>query len=383
MPAMLTAELDRLIQFGTVDYPYYLRMRDDSAELRRLLAKLGADRFILIADRRVPGQHLRRLQDLVATVAPCTVHVPRTGEPEKRADAMDALATAALRAGATRRSVVIGFGGGLVGNVAGLFAHLFMRGVRLVHIPTTLLAMSDSVLSLKQAVNTSEGKNQLGAFHPPKFVWADLGYAKTLPPAEIRSAMCELVKNVLAIAPERYDWAAARLRPKADYTTWELADFVAFCIDAKQHVMRHDPHETGPALALEYGHTIGHAVELLSPGGLRHGLAVGIGMLAAARIAGELGHLAASGQHAHRVLLERAGAPAVLPYQIPANDVLAAVHTDNKRGYRPPQPGAVDMILLDKLGSPHLEDGTRLTHVPDRVIERAITHLMPPLPARR
>ncbi len=295
---------------------------------------------------------------------------------------MAELAEAAIGAGVTRASVVIGFGGGLAGNIAGLLAALLYRGIRLVHIPTTLLAMSDSVLSLKQAVNTSAGKNHLGTFHPPQFVWADLGYTKSLPATEIRSALCELIKNVLMIAPERYDWAVARLRPDAHYTTWDLADFTAFCVETKQRVMRDDPHESGPALVLEYGHTLGHAIELLTPGGVSHGLAVGLGMLAAARVAGELGYLTASAQHAHRVLLERAGAPAQLSYRVPARDLLDLVHHDNKRGHRPPQPGHVDMMLLDGLGAPHQEAGTYLSHVPDATAARAITGLMPPLPPK-
>ena len=380
--AALTAEFDRLIRFGATRYSYYLRIRDDIATLRQQLGGLDADRFVLVTDRRIPVRHVARMRDRVAAVAPCTVLAITPGEQAKTLAGVAELADAAIRAGMTRRSVIIGFGGGLAGNVAGLLAALLFRGIRLVHIPTTLLAMSDSVLSLKQAVNTSEGKNQLGAFHPPQFVWADLGYTKSLLPGEVRSALCELVKNVLAIAPERYDWAAARLRPAADYTTWELAEFVEFCVDAKQRVMADDPYETGSALVLEYGHTIGHAVELLTPGGLSHGLAVGLGMLAAARIAGELGYLTASDQHAHRILLERAGAAAILPYRIPAKDVLAALHKDNKRGYRRSQPGTVDMILLNGLGSPHLDGGTCLTHVPDLAAERAITRLMPPLPAR-
>jgi 3-dehydroquinate synthase/2-deoxy-scyllo-inosose synthase len=380
--AVLTAEFDRLIQFGTARYSYYLRIRDDAATLRQLLAGLDADRFVLVTDRKVPVRHAARLRAAVAAVAPCTVVAITPREHAKTLATVAELADAAIRAGVTRRSAIIGFGGGLAGNVAGLLAALLFRGIRLVHIPTTLLAMSDSVLSLKQAVNTTEGKNQLGTFHAPQFVWADLGYTKSLPPSEIRSGLCELVKNVLAIAPDRYDWAAARLRPDADYTTWELAELTAFCIDAKQQVMAGDPRETGPAMALEYGHTIGHALELLTPGGLPHGLAVGLGILAAARIAGELGYLTASDQHAHRILLERAGAAATLPYRIPAKDVLAALHTDNKRGYRHPQPATVDMILLDALGTPHLDGGTCLTHVPDPTAERAISQLMPPLPAR-
>jgi 3-dehydroquinate synthase/2-deoxy-scyllo-inosose synthase len=359
-----------------------LRIRDDAATLRQLLAGLDADRFVLVTDRKVPVRHAARMRAAVAAVAPCTVVAITPREHAKTLATVAELADAAIRAGVTRRSAIIGFGGGLAGNVAGLLAALLFRGIRLVHIPTTLLAMSDSVLSLKQAVNTTAGKNQLGTFHAPQFVWADLGYTKSLPPSEIRSALCELVKNVLAIAPDRYDWAAARLRPDAGYTTWELAELTAFCIDAKQQVMAGDPRETGPAMALEYGHTIGHALELLTPGGLPHGLAVGMGILAAARIAGELGYLTASDQHAHRILLERAGAAATLPYRIPAKDVLAALHTDNKRGYRHPQPATVDMILLDALGTPHLDGGTCLTHVPDPSAERAINQLMPPLPAR-
>jgi 3-dehydroquinate synthase/2-deoxy-scyllo-inosose synthase len=380
--AVLTAEFDRLIAFGATRYSYHLRIRDDTTTLCRLLAGLDADRFVLVTDRKVPVRQVARMRAQVAAVAPCTTAAITGGEQAKTLAGVAELADAAIRAGVTRASVVIGFGGGLAGNVAGLLAALLFRGIRLVHIPTTLLAMSDSVLSLKQAVNTSDGKNQLGAFHAPQFVWANLGYTKSLPPVEVRSALCELVKNVLAIAPERYDWAAARLRPDAGYTTWELAEFTEFCVDAKQKVMAGDPRETGPGLVLEYGHTIGHAVELLTPGGLPHGLAVGAGMLAAARIAGEFGYLTASDQHAHRILLERAGAPAILPYRIPAKDVLAVLHKDNKRGYLRPQAHAVDMILLDALGSPHVDGCTCLTHVPDAAAERAITRLMPPLPAR-
>ena len=380
--ATLTAEFDRLIQVGPARYTYYLRLREDAARLRQLLADLDADRFILLTDKKVPARHLARMHSRLSAVAPCTMQAVTPGEHAKTLAGVMDLADVAIRAGVTRRSVVVAFGGAQTVNVAGLLAALLYSGVRLVHIPTTLLAMCDSVLTLKQTVYSKEGRNHLGTFHAPQFVWADLEYTKSLTHTEIRSALGEMIKNVLAIAPDRYDWAAARLRPDAQYTTWEMADFAAFCIDAKQRVMTGDPHETGAALALEYGHTIGHAIEVLVPGGVSHGLAVGMGMLAAARVAGELGHLSASDQHAHRVLLERAGAPAVLPYRVPARDFLDLLHNDNKRGHRQPQPGTIDMILLDRLGSLHADGGAYLTHVPDRTAARAITSLMPPLPAR-
>ncbi len=296
---------------------------------------------------------------------------------------MQNLAEAAIGAGVTPRSVVAAVGGGLAGNAGGLLAALLYRGVRLVHFPTTLLAMADSGAQPQTGRQHPRGaKTSSARSTPPSSCGPTWATSSRCPPAQIRAALCEMIKNVLVAAPDRYDWAAARLRPDAHYTSWELAEFTAFCVDAKQRVMRDDPHETGPALVLEYGHTLGHAIELLTPGGISHGLAVGLGMLAAARAAGELGYLTASAQHTHRVLLERAGAPAQLPYRVPARDLLDLVHHDNKRGYRQPQPGHVDMVLLDGLGSPHQEAGTYLTHVPDATAARAIISLMPPRPPK-
>jgi 3-dehydroquinate synthetase len=382
MPAAtLTAEFDRLIHYGPVGYTYYLRMREDAATLHQLLADLDADRFILITDKKAPVRQVARMQGRLAAVAPCTMQSITRGEHAKTLTGVMDLADAAIRAGVTRQSVVVALGGSLAGDVAGLLAALLYQGIRLVHIPTTLLAMSDTVLSVKQTVCSTEG-NHLTTVHAPQFVWADLNYTKSLAATEIRSALCELIKIVLAVAPERYDWTAARLRPDAQYTTWELADFTAFCVDARQRVMAGDPGERGPARALDYGHGIGRAIERLVPGGMSHGLAVGMGMLAAARAAGELGYLTASDQHAHRVLLERAGAPAVLPYRVPTRDFLDLLHAGNECGHRHPQPGTIDMVLLDRLGSPRPAGGTYRSHVPDRTTARAITSLMPPLPAR-
>jgi 3-dehydroquinate synthetase len=380
--ATLTAEFDRLIQFGPARFTYYLRIREDAATLHQLLAGLDADRFILITDKNAPARQVARMHGRLAAVAPCTVRAVAPGGHAKIRTALMDLADAAIQAGMTRRSVVVGFGGDRAGNVAGLLAALLYQGIRLVHIPTTLLAMSDSALSRTQSVYSKEGKRLLQTFHAPQFVWADLNHARSLSATEIRSALCEMIKIVLAMVPARFDWAAARLRPDARYTTWELADFVAFCIDSRQRVMAGGPHGAGQPLALDYGHTIGHASELLVPGGMSHGLATGVGMLAAARVAGELGYLTASGQHAHRVLLGRAGAPAVLPYRVPVKDFLGLLHEDGKPGHRQYRPGTVAMVLLDRLGSLHSAGGSCRTHVPDRIAARAITSVMPPLPAR-
>src|SRR5581483_12232407 len=122
--------------------------------------------------------HVARLHTRLTAIAPCTVQPVTPGEDTKTLDGLMNLADAAIRAGVTGRSVVVAFGGDLAGNVAGLLAALLLEGIRLVHIPTTLLAMSDSALSLKQSVYSKEGKPLLTKFHAPEFVWADLNYAK-------------------------------------------------------------------------------------------------------------------------------------------------------------------------------------------------------------
>jgi 3-dehydroquinate synthetase len=379
--ATLTAEFDRLLEFGAARFTYYLRIRDDAARLHQLLTGLDADRFILIADKKTPGRQVGRMHTRLAAVAPCSLQVIAGGDRAKSLTGVMDLADTAIQAGATLRTVVVAFGSSVAVEAAGQLAALLFSGIRLVHIPTTLLAMTDTVLSLKQAVYSQERGNRLRT-HAPQFVWADLTYLKSLPAAEIRSAVCEMIKLILAVAPERYDWAMTRLRPDAGYSTWDLADFTAFCVDAKQRVLAGDPHESKQALSLRYGHTIGNAIERLVPGGISHGLAVGMGMLAAARVAGELGYLSASDQHAHRVLLERAGAPAVLPYRVPTRDFIELLHDAGGPGRPPPRPGIVDMVLLDRLGVQHLDRGHYLTRVPDRTTARAISGLMPPLPAR-
>lgn len=365
--------VDRDVRFGDVRYDFHVgHGRASLRALSRRLEALDADQFVIIADSGLTELQIEEAGNHVGTVAPVVVLTAEADEPAKSLDVVNSLAEQMLRAGVTRRSVVIALGGGLVGNLAGLLSALVFRGIRLVHLPTTLLNMSDSVLSLKQAVNSTVGKNHLGAFHVPSLVWNHLDFLATLPVDEIRSALCEMIKNVLCILPERYDEVAARLRPDGGYTMDDFAWFIDLCVDAKCSVMRDDPHEEAEGLVLEYGHTVGHAAELITHGRLRHGYGVGLGMLAAARVSRELGLLDLADEAAHRELLERAGAPVRLPADAGVDAVLAAVRLDNKRGYVKPVAGMCDMILLDGLGKPHQADGTLITQVPREILRLGI-----------
>ncbi|MBJ6766057.1 hypothetical protein JGU66_35335 [Myxococcaceae bacterium JPH2] len=365
--------LQREVRFGDFRYDFYISRGAGSwLELRRRLTALDADRFVVIADQGLPSALIDEVEAHVKLVAPTLVARVAVDEKVKRLATVDDLAERAILGGVTRQSCVIALGGGVAGNMAGLLAGLLYRGIRLVHMPTTLLGMSDSVLSLKQAVNSKRGKNHLGMFYPPVFVWNQLDFLDSLPREEIQSALCEAIKNVLGICPERYDEVAAKLRPDGRYSPEVITDFIDLCVEAKVKVMRNDSHEKREALILEYGHTVGHAAELLSGGTFRHGFAIGVGMLAAARMAGELGYLSRADELAHHELLSRNGVPTALPASLDPEEILRTVQLDNKRGYLRPRKGMCDFILLDGLGKPHRTGGGLISQIEEDVVRAGI-----------
>ncbi len=376
-----TIGLDREIHWRehgsarTYSYPYHLRAGQAWPELLEKLRLLEADHVVLVTDATFPVRLAREACMRVSSIVRCTLLTFQGGEHAKNLVTIHGLGNDAIHAGATRRSCIIALGGGLVGNVAGLLAALFFRGSRLVHLPTTLLAMSDSCLSLKQGVNSDAGKNHFGQFYPPEFVWADLSYLRDLPTIDIRSALCELIKNVLAICPEHYDEIAATLRQDGVYPEAQLQRFIALCVEAKCSVMGHDALEKQDAVILEYGHTVGHALELRSNGTIPHGLAIGIGMVVAARISHLLGMLSRQEEEAHLTLLRLNGAPTSIPVHFRASELLELLAHDNKRGYLPPVRGKYDMVLLERLGVPHRTGGTVLTHVEESTVRDAIEAL--------
>ncbi len=377
----VTIGLDREIAWSehgslrTYAYPYHLRSGQAWPELLEKLRLLEADHVVLVTDATFPTRLAEAAWMRLSSIGRCTLLTFQGGEHAKTLVTIHRLGNDAIRAGATRRSCIIALGGGLVGNVAGLLAALFFRGARLVHIPTTLLAMSDSCLSLKQGVNSDAGKNHFGQFYPPEFVWADLTYLRELPTIEIQSALCELIKNVLAICPQHYDELASTLRQDGMYPEAQVQRFIALCIEAKCSVMGRDALEKRDAVILEYGHTVGHALELRSGGAIPHGLAVGIGMVVAARISRMLGMLSQREEEAHRTLLRRNGAPTRVPRHVSAQELLELMAHDNKRGYLPPVRGKYDMVLLERLGVPHRTGGTVLTHVEESTVHAAIEAL--------
>jgi 3-dehydroquinate synthase/2-deoxy-scyllo-inosose synthase len=279
--------------------------------------------------------------------------------------------------GIDRGSVIISVGGGVVGNIAGLIAALLFRGIRFVHVPTTLIAAADSVASLKQAVNLSVGKNLLGCFHKPTAVLIDINLLRTLPSAQVRSGMYEIIKNALTVATENIPLLESGLKQDANYTDTELMVIVEAGLLAKQKVMRADKCERKEALVFEYGHTVGHAIELAAEGRVPHGEAVGLGMIVAAEVACRLGRLSEADRNIHYRLLKRNGLSVRLPAGVTVTTVMELLRMDNKRGYVCARPDQVAMILLDGLGVAAGPVGRPLTLVDASLVQSCIEDCLP------
>jgi 3-dehydroquinate synthase len=209
-----------------------------------------------------------------------------------------------------RQSTLVALGGGVIGDLTGFAAATFLRGVRLVQVPTTLLAQVDSSVGGKTAIDLPAGKNLVGAFHQPCLVIADMGTLHTLPSIELRSGLAEIVKyGVIA------DWSLFALLESDAARTLAgdeelLTRLVVWSCEIKAAVVIKDPHEKGLRAILNYGHTVGHALEaVLGYGVVRHGEAVAYGMSAAAQLAVRLGMLEAAVAARQDALLEHLGLP--------------------------------------------------------------------------
>lgn len=316
------------------------------AECRRL--KLGT-RCAVITDAKVgplftkiATQSLRK-----AGFDPFVITVP-SGETAKSLTNVqrcyDQLAAYRLE----RKSFIVALGGGVVGDLAGFVAATYLRGIPFVQVPTTLLSQVDSSVGGKTGVNLKAGKNLVGAFYQPRLVLCDLDTLKTLPPREFRAGLAEVIKygiiHDLALF-ERLERVMPKLLRKQPTV---LAPIIARCCEIKADVVGQDETESGLRAILNFGHTIGHALEAISSyGKYLHGEAISIGQVAAAKLSCELRHFPQ--EHAARItaLFQRAGLPVTIkltPAQQKA--LFGAMRLDKKVSA-----GEVKFVLAERIGA--------------------------------
>ena len=260
----------------------------------------------------------------------------------------------------TRSDAIVGVGGGATTDLAGFVAATWLRGVRLVLVPTTLLAIADAAVGGKTAINTADGKNLVGAFYPPAGVLADLAVLESLPASDYASGLAEVIKAGFIADPAILDLIEADPDGAVVPHGRHARELVERAVRMKAEVVTGDPREAGRREILNYGHTLGHAIERVEDYRIRHGEAVSVGMVYAAELGRLAGRLDAATLHRHRRILAGAGLPtSYLPGAWPA--LRKAMAVDKKaRG------AALRFVVLEGPARPVI-----LADPPEDLLERA------------
>ena len=329
-----------------------------------------AHRYAVITDSNVVRTHAERVVQSLGSVGTRTFTVP-AGEASKTRDTWAQLTDDMLEAGFGRDAAIVAVGGGVVGDLAGFVAATFMRGIPYVQVPTSLIAMIDASVGGKTGVDTPRGKNLVGAFHQPAAVVADPATLDTLPAPHFRAGLAEAVKHgiiadamylerTLADVPSMLDPASRR----AD----AMEAFIARNIEIKADIVRRDERERGRRQVLNFGHTVGHAIEATSGYTLLHGECVAIGLVYEAAIAVKTGVASPGTARDVRRAGERIGLATTIPQTCTTDRLIAAMRTDKKV-----RSGALRFALPREIGMMASGDGTWSVPVDESIVRSVLT----------
>ncbi|MDG2303630.1 MAG: 3-dehydroquinate synthase [Candidatus Binatia bacterium] len=343
--------------------PITVELRDRSYDIQVGIDSLGrigeclapllrGKKIALITDPVVEPLYGRRVRDSLRdagfTVAQVTVP---TGEQHKNLGELERVHEELACARLERSSTLVALGGGVIGDLTGFAASSFLRGIDVVQVPTTLLAQVDSSIGGKTGVNLKAGKNLVGAFHQPRFVLADVETLASLPVRQLRAGIAEVVKYGVILSDELFGFLEARADAILALDREILAEVVHRCAAAKARVVMEDEKEGGLRAILNFGHTLGHAVEALTKyQRFLHGEAVAIGMVFAAKLSAVRHGFPAPDAARVAGLLERFGLPIVIPEELDRGDLARAIETDKKR-----QEDRVKFVCVERIGKTRFE----------------------------
>ncbi|MBO5792011.1 MAG: 3-dehydroquinate synthase [Lentisphaeria bacterium] len=310
-------------------------------------------RKLLVRDGNVPNPGIEADGEIVLT----------PGEQYKTFAAVESICRRAAQLHLTRKDLFIALGGGVTGDLTGFASAIYMRGVRFIQIPTTLLAMVDASVGGKTAADLPEGKNLIGAFHQPEAVLIDPGFLKTLSFTDLTGGMAEVVKTAVILDRQLFDRLEAAgessvLAPDFDSFYVEL---IKRCCQLKAQVVESDEKENGLRAILNYGHTFGHAVEQKSLFSIPHGAAVAIGMNAAGILAAELGMWSSSEAERQLELLKKLRLPVTVPAEFAPAELLEIMRSDKKN-----DSSGIRLVLPEKIGSAKTVSG-----IPEKMMLKA------------
>jgi len=327
----------------------------------------GYSSLVLITDtvvKKLYGQSV--LPVLKATGKKLSLLTLPVGEKAKSLSTVERGYQFLLENNVDRKGLICVLGGGVLGDVVGYIAATYLRGIDYIQLPTTLLAQVDSSIGGKVGVNFEGKKNMIGSFYQPRAVICDVAFLKTLPPAEMRNGMAEVIKYALAMDEKLF--RLLDQKKESELTTDELKDIVTRCCRLKAGIVEVDEMEqTGQRAILNFGHTVGHALEAATKlRGQSHGEAVAIGMMAAARISGQVGMLSQSNIPRIENLLLKFGLP-IYCQGVNPDDLFEATRFDKKTTM-----GQTGWVLLKGIGK-----GVVNQTVAENIIRKVLTEICP------
>ncbi len=347
------------VALGDRSYPLFI----DSG----CLEKIGPDikerglgnKYAVIADATVAGIYGKRVMENLAAAGVCAGLFPfPAGEKSKNLKTIAALAGRLVRAGYDRHDAIVALGGGVTGDLAGFLAATYMRGIPFVQVPTTLLAQVDSSVGGKTGVDIAEGKNLVGAFYQPKAVYIDPDVLITLPHEQLLSGLAEVIKYGIIRDADFFTFLEEYRRKIVRRDPEYIIKTIQRCCQIKAAVVQEDEQEGGVRRILNYGHTLGHAIEAAANYEILHGLAVAIGMVAAARLSVFAETFSGIDNDRIYAVISAYGLPVSVPEHLDKALIKRYLKADKKA-----QGGKVHFVLPKAIG---------MTYFTDAVTERMI-----------
>jgi 3-dehydroquinate synthase len=324
----------------------------------------GRNKFLITDENLVTAGHLQTLlgkQDVAKFV------IKPAGETSKSISTVIAIMEAMEKASLGRDTLVVGLGGGTVGDIAGFVAAIFKRGVPVIHIPTTTVAQADSAIGGKTGVDSSLSKNAFGAFWHPATVYIDVATLKTLGDKEFMAGLVESVKHALIADANYFDFIEKNIDAILARENNALEKLAVYNCNIKAAVVETDPTEKNQRRMLNYGHTIGHAIESVSGYELLHGEAVAIGIIAAGLIEKELDLADNSRLERVRKILGQLSMPISLPLKISRKSLLETISRDKKAVNKWPP-----FVLTEKIGQVHRQNNQWAVDVKQEIVEKVL-----------
>lgn len=338
----------------TVNYEekpcYDIELQQDFRKLPEKLKELGYEdrKVCIVTDSNVGKLYLEELTELLEPLfAKCVSYVFDAGEASKNTDTVGKVYEHLILNSFDRKDLLVALGGGVVGDLTGFTAATYLRGIDFVQVPTSLLAQVDSSIGGKTGVDFMQYKNMVGAFYMPKLVYMNLSVLKTLPKRQISSGMGEIIKHGLIKDTAYFSYLKENSDNIKALDMTALEELVYGSCEIKRRVVENDPKEQGERALLNFGHTLGHAIEKLSGFSMYHGECVAVGMAGAGYISWKLGHITKEQLDMIETTIQSYGLPVRIPeFSHTPEEILAATKLDKKM-----ESGKVKFIVLKEIGN--------------------------------